>query len=114
MEKKQKSETKLKELSEIERKRERQEILEFQKESAQQYEKNKQYYEKNRAIYRNSIRKLTEKLRICLETQDETFPEMATHGKINPKKYGKQFIWIIQEYSNGKKKWRFRDFQSIC
>ncbi len=31
---KQKSETKLKELSEIERKRERQEILEFQKESA--------------------------------------------------------------------------------
>ena len=36
---KQKSETKLKELSEIERKRERQEILEFQKESAQQYEK---------------------------------------------------------------------------
>lgn len=82
---KQKSETKLKELSEIERKRERQEILEFQKESAQQYERNKQYYEKNRVIYRNSIRKLTEKLRICLETQDETFPEMATHGKINPR-----------------------------
>ena len=86
---KQKSETKLKELSEIERKRERQEILEFQKESAQQYEKNKQYYEKNRAIYRNSIRKLTEKLRICLETQDETFPEMATHGKINPREVWK-------------------------
>lgn len=36
---KQKSKTKLKELSEIKRKRERQEILEFQKESAQQYEK---------------------------------------------------------------------------
>lgn len=86
---KQKSKTKLKELSEIERKRERQEILEFQKESAQQYEKNKQYYEKNRAIYRNSIRKLTEKLRICLETQDETFPEMATHGKINPREVWK-------------------------
>lgn len=86
---KQKSETKLKELSEIERKRERQEILEFQKESAQQYERNKQYYEKNRAIYRNSIRKLTEKLRICLETQDETFPEMATHGKINPREVWK-------------------------
>ena len=86
---KQKSKTKLKELSEIKRKRERQEILEFQKESAQQYEKNKQYYEKNRAIYRNSIRKLTEKLRICLETQDETFPEMATHGKINPREVWK-------------------------
>ncbi len=86
---KQKSKIKLKELSEIERKRERQEILEFQKESAQQYEKNKQYYEKNRAIYRNSIRKLTEKLRICLETQDETFPEMATHGKINPREVWK-------------------------
>ena len=86
---KQKSETKLKELSEIERKRERQEILEFQKESAQQYERNKQYYEKNRVIYRNSIRKLTEKLRICLETQDETFPEMATHGKINPREVWK-------------------------
>ena len=65
------------------------EILESQKESAQQYERNKQYYEKNRAIYRNSIRKLTEKLRICLETQDETFPEMATHGKINPREVWK-------------------------
>lgn len=59
------------------------------KESAQQYERNKQYYEKNRVIYRNSIRKLTEKLRICLETQDETFPEMATHGKINPREVWK-------------------------
>lgn len=65
-------------------KREKREILEFQKESAHQYEKNKQYYEKNKEIYQNSIRKLTEKLRICLETQDETFPEKATHGKINP------------------------------
>ena len=51
--------------------------------------KNKQYYEKNREIYQNSIRKLTEKLRICLETQDETFPEMTTYGKINPREVWK-------------------------
>ena len=70
-------------------KREKREILEFQKEAACQYEKNKQYYEKNYAIYQNSVRKLTEKLRICLETQDETFPEMATHGKINPREVWK-------------------------
>ncbi len=70
-------------------KKEKREILEFQKESALQYERNKQYYEKNHAIYRNSVRKLTEKLRICLETQDETFPEMATHGKINPREVWK-------------------------
>lgn len=75
--------------SNITGKREKREILEFQKEAAYQYEKNKQYYEKNHAIYQNSIRKLTEKLRICLETQDETFPEMATHGKINPREVWK-------------------------
>lgn len=70
-------------------KREKREILEFQKEAAYQYEKNKQYYEKNHAIHQNSIRKLTEKLRICLETQDETFPEMATNGKIKPREVWK-------------------------
>ncbi len=70
-------------------KKEKREIMEFQKESALQYERNKQYYEKNHAIYRNSVRKLTEKLRICLETQDETFPEMAIHGKINPREVWK-------------------------
>ena len=75
--------------SNITGKREKREILEFQKEAAYQYEKNKQYYEKNHAIYQNSVRKLTEKLRICLETQDETFPEMATHGKINPREVWK-------------------------
>lgn len=75
--------------SNITGKREKREILEFQKEAAYQYEKNKQYYEKNCAIYQNSIRKLTEKLRICLETQDETFPEMATHGKIKPREVWK-------------------------
>lgn len=75
--------------SNITGKREKREILEFQKEAACQYEKNKQYYEKNHAIYQNSIRKLTEKLRICLETQDETFPEMATHGKIKPREVWK-------------------------
>ena len=73
----------------ITEKREKREILEFQKEAACQYDKNKQYYEKNYAIYQNSVRKLTEKLRICLETQDETFPEMATHGKINPREVWK-------------------------
>ena len=75
--------------SNITGKREKREILEFQKEAAHQYEKNKRYYEKNHAIYQNSIRKLTEKLCICLETQDETFPEMATHGKINPREVWK-------------------------
>lgn len=79
----------LSEYQNITGKREKREILEFQKESGQQYERNKQYYEKNHAIYQNSMRKLTEKLRICLETQDETFPEMATHGKINPREVWK-------------------------
>lgn len=65
-------------------KKEKREILEFQAESVRQYEKNKKHFEKNRAIYQNSIRRLAEKLRICLETQDETFPTMTTHGKINP------------------------------
>lgn len=75
--------------SNITGKREKREMLEFQKEAAYQYEKNKQYYEKNHAIHQNSIRKLTEKLRICLETQDETFPEMATNGKIKPREVWK-------------------------
>ena len=46
-------------------------------------------FEENSVVYRNSIRRLTEKLKICLETQDETFPTMATHGKICPSKVWK-------------------------
>lgn len=69
--------------------KEQKEIREFQNDSARQYEKNKRYFETNRTVYQNSIRRLTEKLRICLETHDETFPTMATHGKINPSKVWK-------------------------
>lgn len=64
-------------------KREAREIREFQTECAEQYRKNKAHFEKNRAIYENSIRKLTESLKVCLETQNETFPTMATHGRIH-------------------------------
>lgn len=64
-------------------KREAREIREFQAECAEQYRKNKAHFEKNRAIYENSIRKLTESLKVCLETQDETFPTMATRGRIH-------------------------------
>ena len=64
-------------------KREAREIREFQTECAEQYRKNKAHFEQNRAIYENSIRKLTESLKVCLETQDETFPTMATHGRIH-------------------------------
>ena len=64
-------------------KREAREIREFQTECAEQYRKNKAHFEQNRAIYQNSIRKLTESLKVCLETQDETFPTMATHGRIH-------------------------------
>ena len=71
-------------LNSLNAQKEKREILEFQAESARQYEKNKKHFEKNCAVYQNSIRRLSEKLRICLETQDETFPTMTTHGKINP------------------------------
>lgn len=64
-------------------KREAREIREFQTECAEQYRKNKAHFEQNRAIYQNSIRKLKESLKVCLETQDETFPTMATHGRIH-------------------------------
>lgn len=84
-----KGDTKPDPVIEIKGRREKKELLEFQKESVSQYEKNKQYFEKNHEIYQNSIRKLTEKLRIHMEVQDETFPEMATHGKINPREVWK-------------------------
>ncbi len=69
--------------------KEKREIMEFQADSAKQYEKNKKYFEENGTVYRNSIRRLTEKLKICLEAQDETFPTMETHGKICPSKVWK-------------------------
>ena len=69
---------------EINNKRERREILEFTKETALQYDKNKEYFQKNRAVYQNSIRRLTESLRMHLETADETFWDASTHGRIKP------------------------------
>lgn len=69
---------------EIDNKRERREILEFTKETALQYDKNKEHFQKNRAVYQNSIRRLTESLRMHLETADETFWNATTHGRIKP------------------------------
>lgn len=69
---------------EINNKRERREILEFTKETALQYDKNKEHFQKNRAVYQNSIRRLTESLRMHLETADETFWDASTHGRIKP------------------------------
>ena len=77
------------ELSKIKGKREKKEIREFQAESARQYEKNKKHYEQNYSIYQNAIRRLTEKLKICLEEQEERFPEKAAHGKLNPREVWK-------------------------
>lgn len=36
------------------------------------------------AVYQNSIRRLTESLRMHLETADETFMDASTHGRIKP------------------------------
>ena len=69
---------------EIDNKRERREILAFKKETAMQYDKNKEHFEKNMAVYQNSIRRLTESLRMHLETADETFMDASTHGRIKP------------------------------
>lgn len=69
---------------EIDNKRERREIFEFTKETALQYDKNKEHFQKNRAVYQNSIRTLTESLRMHLETADETFWDATTHGRIKP------------------------------
>ncbi len=64
--------------------KEKKEIRKFIEESDRQYERNKQHFETNRALYENSIRRLTERLRICLEESDETFPTAAIHGRIRP------------------------------
>ena len=49
--------------------REAKEIQEFRENCRRQTEKNRQYYEKNRTIYENSIRRMTEKLRLELDTR---------------------------------------------
>lgn len=64
-------------------KKEIKEILEFRRECKNQYEKNKEYFEKNRPVYKNSINRLSEKLRITLDSEREIFPLMSNHGKIN-------------------------------
>lgn len=64
-------------------KKEIKEILEFRRECKNQYEKNKDYFEKNRPVYKNSINRLSEKLRITLDSEREIFPSMSNHGKIN-------------------------------
>ena len=74
---------------EIDNKRERREILAFTKETAMQYDKNKEHFEKNMAVYQNSIRRLTESLRMHLETADETFMDASTHGRIKPSRVWK-------------------------
>ncbi|MDD6074993.1 MAG: hypothetical protein PUB88_12205 [Clostridium sp.] len=62
------------------------EIMEFRKECRRQREKNREHYEKTRDLYRNSIRRLSERLRISLETEQDAFPSMSTHGTICPRK----------------------------
>lgn len=64
-------------------KKEIKEILEFRRECKNQYEKNKDYFEKNRPVYKNSINRLSEKLRITLDSEREIFHSMSNHGKIN-------------------------------
>ncbi|WP_288681696.1 hypothetical protein [uncultured Eubacterium sp.] len=64
-------------------KKEIKEILEFRRECKNQYEKNKEYFEKNRPVYKNSINRLSEQLRIILDSEREIFPLMSNHGKIN-------------------------------
>ena len=64
-------------------KKEIKEILEFRRECKNQYEKNKEYFEKNRPVYKNSINRLSEQLRITLDSEREIFPSMSNQGKIN-------------------------------
>ena len=62
--------------------REAKEIQEFRENCKRQTEKNRQYYEKNRTIYENSIRRMTEKLRLELDTRLDDVPLRARQGKI--------------------------------
>ena len=95
---------------EIDNKRERREILAFTKETAMQYDKNKEHFEKNMAVYQNSIRRLTESLRMHLETADETFMDASTHGRISLREYGRRCIWTIRVFLSEKMRWRRRAF----
>lgn len=64
--------------------RERREILEFRKGCKRQWKKNQEHFEKNRDLYRNSIRRLSEQLRMTLETERDPDLSPATHGVICP------------------------------
>ena len=71
--------------AEVEKKidrREAKEIEEFRENCRRQTEKNRQYYEKNRTVYENSIRRMTEKLRLELDTRLDDVPSQARQGKI--------------------------------
>lgn len=69
--------------------RELREIREFNEACEQQCEKNRRHFEQNRALYQNSIRKLTERMRICLEEREEAFARTAIHGTLHPSKVWK-------------------------
>ena len=62
------------------------EIMEFRKDCRRQQERNLEHFERNRDLYRNSIRRLSERLRITLETEQDTFPSLSAHGTICPQK----------------------------
>ena len=71
--------------AEIEKKtdrREAREIQEFRENCRRQTEKNRQHYEKNRTVYENSIRRMTEKLRLELDARLDDVPVQARQGKI--------------------------------
>lgn len=97
---------------EIDNKRERREILAFTKETAIQYDKNKEHFEKNMAVYQNSIRRLTESLRMHLETADETFMDASTHGRIKPARVWKALYLDNPRVFERKMRWRRRAFLS--
>lgn len=63
-------------------KRESREIREFRENSRRQAEKNRQHYEKNRTVYENSIRGMTEKLRLELDARMDDVPVQARQGNI--------------------------------
>ena len=65
-----------------ENKRESREIREFRENSKRQAEKNRQHYEKNRTVYENSIRRMTEKLRLELDARMDDVPVQARQGNI--------------------------------
>ena len=65
-----------------EKKRESREIRGFRENSRRQAEKNRQHYEKNRTVYENSIRRMTEKLRLELDARMDDVPVQARQGNI--------------------------------